>query len=180
MNLHFPGSFTQLFKEWHHYFPGSLGNKPILGRLWAAIPKYLCWQIWLARNRVIFKEQKTSSARIAAKTIGMIIEKFAASNIKLPAQESIPEPYFSWCKAFFREKSFLQSNIIANRPARNRRLQPWEIRVPSKDFQSWLKERKIYAFFFDGASKGNPGVAGAGGGSFLTPAGKLNIPLHGG
>ena len=28
----------------------------------------------------------------------------------------------------------------------------------------WMKERKLFKLFFDGASKGNPGIAGGGGG----------------
>ena len=40
---------------------------------------------------------------------------------------------------------------------------PWEIRKNNNDFKVWLRERNSYALFFDGASKGNPGLAGDGG-----------------
>ena len=93
--LNLPGSAVQLFKDWSNHYPGSLSKKPILSHLWASIPKNLCWQLWLARNNSIFKEQKAVPARIAAKTIGMIVEKFASNNISFPFQESIPEPYSS-------------------------------------------------------------------------------------
>eukprot|EP00253_Pinus_taeda_P021952 PITA_21952 len=39
----------------------------------------------------------------------------------------------------------------------------WKIREPEDAFQSWWKIQKTTSIFFDGASKGNPGVAGAGG-----------------
>ena len=39
-------------------------------------------------------------------------------------------------------------------------------------FENWLRERKIFQLFFDGASKGNPGRAG-GGGVIIDPGGKI-------
>ena len=105
--LNLPGSVAQLFKDCSNHYPGSLSKKPILSHLWASIPKNLCWQLWPARNHSIFKEQKSIPAHIAAKTIGMIVEKFASNNISFPSQESIPEPYSSWCKNFLKERSSL-------------------------------------------------------------------------
>ena len=67
-----PTSASQLFQIWMSLFPGSLRKKPTLSRLWASLPKNLCWQLWLARNRAIFKEEKAIPVIIAAKTIGMI------------------------------------------------------------------------------------------------------------
>ena len=157
-----PGTAVQLFKDWSNHFPDSLRKKPILSRLWASIPKNLCWQLWLARNRAIFKEKKEIPTNIAAKTIGMIVEKFASNNISFPSQESIPEPYFSWCKNFLKERSSLQSNSIIGRVSHPRWSLPWEIRLSSNEFKSWFRKKNSFAFFFDGASKGNPGVVGAG------------------
>ena len=105
--LSFPEKAIQLFKDWPKHFPGSLRNKPILNRLWSSIPKNLCWQLWLARNRAIFKEQKVTPIYIAAKAIGMITEKFVTDKIFYPSQESIPEPLSSWCKLFLKEDSSL-------------------------------------------------------------------------
>ena len=62
MDLNFTGSAAQLFIEWNKHYPGSLSKNPILRRLWATIPKNLCWQLWLARNNAIFKEQKVVPA----------------------------------------------------------------------------------------------------------------------
>ena len=98
LNRELPDNASRLLKDWTNLFPGSLCEKPILSHLWAAIPKNLCWQLWLARNRAIFKEQKGIPVHIAAKTIGMIAEKFASNNISYPLQESISDPYALWCK----------------------------------------------------------------------------------
>jgi ribonuclease HI len=39
----------------------------------------------------------------------------------------------------------------------------WEIRKEKQEFDNWKLERKAYILSFDGASKGNPGLAGGGG-----------------
>ena len=157
-NRELPGNAPQLLKEWASLFPGSLNKKPILRRIWAAIPKNLCWQLWLARNRVIFKEQKVIPVQIVAKTIGMIAEKFASNNITFPQQESIPEPLANWCKLFLKEKSSLQSNYISGSKSIPAQPLHWEVRLSSTEFQSWLRAKNSYSLFFDGASKCNPGV----------------------
>ena len=102
----------------------------------------------------------------------MIVEKFASNNISFPSQESIPEPYSSWCKNFLKERSSLQYKSITCSAGQHCRSFPWEIRLPSNEFKSWLREKNSFSFFFDGASKGNPGVAGARG-ILLDPRGHV-------
>ena len=46
--------------------------------------------------------------------------------------------------------------------------------MDKSQFENWLRERKIFKLFFDGASKGNPGRAG-GGGVVINPRGKVEI-----
>ena len=41
--------------------------------------------------------------------------------------------------------------------------QEWRLRDKEDFFQNWWRSQKISSVFFDGASKGNPGAAGAGG-----------------
>ena len=45
--------------------------------------------------------------------------------------------------------------------------------MDKSQFENWLRERKIFKLFFDGASKGNPGKAG--GGVVINPTGKVEI-----
>ena len=46
--------------------------------------------------------------------------------------------------------------------------------MDNTQFENWLRERKIFKLFFDGASKGNPGKAG-GGGVVVNHTGKVEI-----
>ena len=102
----------------------------------------------------------------------MIVEKFASDNISFPSQESIPEPYSSWSKKFLKESSSLQSKSILGRASSQS--PSWELRFSNHDFKSWLREKNSFAIFFDGASKGNPGEAGAGG-ILLNPRGHVEL-----
>ena len=53
-------------------------------------------------------------------------------------------------------------------------LEVLEIRKDHSRMEIWMKERKLFKLFFDGASKGNPGVEG-GGGVMISPKGILNL-----
>ena len=109
-------------------------------------------------------------SRIVSKTVGMIAEKFASNNINFPHSESISEPHASWCKLYLKDMNSPQSNTIVNKQIHSKH--SWEIRKSSSEFTAWLREKKTYALFFDGASKGNPGVESAGG-ILMDPEGKI-------
>ena len=74
-----------------------------------------------------------------------------------------------------KEKLWMQSfKIQENNSKFINKLENWEIRLDNSQFENWLKERKLFKLFFDGASKGNPGEAG-GGGVVINPTGKVEI-----
>jgi hypothetical protein len=52
LNVTAPTQITvvTLFSSWKARYPHVVQSKSIWNRIWQAIPKYLCWKIWLARN----------------------------------------------------------------------------------------------------------------------------------
>ena len=50
----------------------------------------------------------------------------------------------------------------------------WKIRISEKEFSEWWQRKNKVSIFFDGASKGNPRKAGAGGLIFY-PGGNLEV-----
>ena len=68
-------------------------------------------------------------------------------------------------------------NIQAVNSIAPKKLEEWEVHLDKSQFENWLKERKIFKLFFDGASKGNPGRAG-GGGVIINPEGKVEIEYY--
>ena len=55
----------------------------------------------------------------------------------------------------------------------------WEIRLEEKEFIKWRSSLEDHYLFFDGASKGNPGVAGGGGVIMSSNGGSAVIFLWG-
>ena len=76
------------------------------------------------------------------------------------------------------ESNWLQSlNLPVEANLAKKQLENWEIRIDKSQFENWLKERKIFKLFFDGASKGNPRRA-RGGGAVICPEGKNDIEYY--
>ena len=77
-----------------------------------------------------------------------------------------------------KELNWLQNlNIQAVNSNAPKKLEEWEVRLDKSQFENWLKEPKRFKFFFDRASKGNPGRAG-GGGVIINPRGKVEIEYY--
>ena len=74
-----------------------------------------------------------------------------------------------------KEKEWMRSlKPLAIKIVDSKKLEEWEIRMDNSQFGNWLKERKNFKLFFDGASKGNPGKVG-GGGVIINPDGEVEV-----
>ena len=49
-----PTNWNDMFDCWKDYYQGSLHQKTDLTRTWVALPNYICWKIWTAKNKEIF------------------------------------------------------------------------------------------------------------------------------
>ena len=102
------------------------------------------------------------SGKIVAKTQALMgevlkINQIARNKAMLEANE------IKWMQSFNASYISIDPNP--------KRLEIWEIRLDKSQFGNWLKERKTFKLFFDGASKRNPGVVG-GGGIIICPEGR--------
>ena len=51
------GKPVMLFKNWQSRYPGTLPSSHEWRKIWQAIPKFIWWKIWLARNDLIFNNK---------------------------------------------------------------------------------------------------------------------------
>ena len=58
IDLTLPTNCNDFFECWKDYYQGSLNNKPDFARAWEALPKYIRWKLWIARNKEICEEKK--------------------------------------------------------------------------------------------------------------------------
>jgi ribonuclease HI/exonuclease III len=154
ISLHPQNSVAELFASWSHIYPQRIPSKSFWSKIWTAIPKYVCWQIWLARNQQIFKEMRHSPMQVAAKAKSFLLE--AAQQQYFKEDTSLLPEERRWLGPLVPYQGKLP---LSPQSATS----DWRLRDDDDTFQSWWRSQNLSTIFFDGASKGNPGVAGAGG-----------------
>jgi hypothetical protein len=66
----------ELLSDWTSLYRGTFKNNPLFKALYKALPKYICWKIWLARNRIIFSNLRSPPDLVAKKVVGLLAEFF--------------------------------------------------------------------------------------------------------
>jgi len=146
-----PRSIADLFSNWANRYPGPPPKNQIIKTAWAVLPKVICWQIWLEHNRRIFRNIKQNHKVLEIKIKCHLKE--CLTDIK--HDSNLSQQDIAW--GSFLDLHFQPAVRIA--PP----LKDWQIRKSETDFKDWLNSHSRHSLFFDGAAKGNPGKAGAGG-----------------
>lgn len=55
LRICWPSSLQDFISSWDRHYMGSLKTKSSFKSVWLALTKYICWQLWLSRNSLIFK-----------------------------------------------------------------------------------------------------------------------------
>lgn len=145
---------SDLFAEWNHLYPQRIPHKSLWHKVWNALPKFVCWQIWLACKQKIFNDLNHTPLQVAPKARTLLLE---AAQQQYYKEDTLLQPV---------EKRWvgpleLQSRKTLLPPQTEHPI--WKKRDPDETFQLWWRAQKSHTIFFDGASKGNPGPSGAGG-----------------
>jgi len=122
----------------------------------------MLWSIWLARNRKIFKDKNTATIIACNKAKNLALE-----TIYVKTQSNIDATTYSVEERSFinyiLDKNYSIQNANIVKEQRSQETHNWKIKLKEEEFANWLQKCNSYYPFFDGASKSNPGIAGAGG-----------------
>eukprot|EP00253_Pinus_taeda_P016469 PITA_16469 len=152
-----PNQINLLQKNWGNSYPYPKKNKTLAKRLWNNIPPTLCWQIWIARNKCIFNNKKPSIPSTLAKSIALISETISANGIVQSNQEIWNPREMEWIGKFSYESRSHKTASTGQKKI------DWKLRGSDEEIKEWIQNQKRPSLQFDGASKNNPGQAGAGG-----------------
>jgi hypothetical protein len=121
--VHWPSSLGNLFSRWKFSYSGSFQNKPTFKILWVALPKYICWKIWLMCNKTLFSKEKSHPSSIVGKAISSSLSTSIPKSSKLfPLQ-----PIDTWEVDWFQQFSLSPPPIVLvpSRPAGSFNSLPW-------------------------------------------------------
>jgi ribonuclease HI len=152
MHTALPSSIFYLHANWMHHYPRQIPNNSWFKAAWLVLPKLICWKIWLERNNRIFQEKK-HNAIIVKTNILTTLKDFLKDHIRTITDKNL-SPH---------EVGEIAGTEFLQRRNPAKKGKDWQIRMPENSFSNWNKEIDCYSLFFDGAAKGNPGNAGAGG-----------------
>lgn len=148
--------------SWKKICPWKGKKSNLTQRIWNTIPLTLVWSIWLARNKKVFQDKDHNLRIICHKAKTLAVEAIISRT-----QGKIEAHYLST-----EERNLLNygpDNVINVQALQkeslpqNEKSKGWKLRLKEEEFVQWLSNCNRFHMFFDGASKSNPGKAGAGG-----------------
>ena len=122
-------------------------NASVMHKNWHSILKFTLWSSWIARNNCVFSYQRPIFHIVAIKSLAWF-------------SESIGHPISSFPSSLRMGFSCHIAGKTLNKPVL---LPSWRFRGDKDAFISFWISSSSTDIFFDGASKGNPRVSGAGG-----------------
>eukprot|EP00253_Pinus_taeda_P004331 PITA_04331 len=115
-----------------------------------------------ARNKKIFQDKSPNARTTCSKAKSLALEvisinttrKIEATNYSVEERDLISYILERYHNVQESNKREVQNNVEAR---------SWKIRLKDQEFNNWIQSNNYFYLFFDGASKSNPGIAGAGG-----------------
>ena len=80
-----------LFSSWKARYPWVLKIPSLWNRIWLSIPKFICWNLWLTRNDLIFNNIEHFTLKVVAKAKALLMEALGNHSSKLDTTLSTEE-----------------------------------------------------------------------------------------
>ena len=84
------------FFSWKDYYQGSLNKKPDFARAWDALPRFVCWKIWNARNKEIFEGKNAYINKVSIATKILCVDTLSIRGMKSIKNEPLTVEERSW------------------------------------------------------------------------------------
>ena len=127
---------------------------PNFTRAWLALPKYVCWKIWTARNKGLFENLNPSPGKVSSSAKALWAEALLSNGLRHLHLESLNSTEKSWTRDLL---CLLKSSLVdAKKPNPLR----WQVQKNLEPFSKWWTKLDCHTLFFDGASKENLGLLG--------------------
>lgn len=162
-------SMDAALNNWRRNYPWQSSKQNPAKIVWNATPFALLWRIWIAWNNRIFWDKTTTIRHILIKISSLASENIASKITKKIDLISLWAEERNFIGNLIDRTSSMSTTKISK--FRSKVDNPeWKIRLTKDEFSKWILSKKSHSLFFDGASKSNPGAAGAGG-IILDPTG---------
>lgn len=110
----------------------------------------LCWQIWLAINKSIFKDQIPRVGKILSKTWSLISESLNSKGMTTVDQNNLQQEERDWYGKITSENKGIEG------PNKALTTKNWKLRLNEKEFEEWRKRQKSFSLFFRWGLKKQP------------------------
>jgi len=98
--VNWPTSIQELLGSWDKIYQNAFKNKSLSKRIWMSLPKYTCWQIWLARNKCIFKEESFTTYRVINTTKAQLKEYLNSCRMNISTPQRLDGVEKRWLHDF--------------------------------------------------------------------------------
>lgn len=134
--FNFPSSVPELFANWMNNYPGHPPKNKTVRFAWSALPKFVSWQVWLERNRRIFRNKKQDFILVANAAKGQLAEWLEDKGDDANLSQQDIELGLAL--------NFKFPKVISSPPPPK----DWKIRKNEQEFQSWLSNKILPSLFF--------------------------------
>jgi hypothetical protein len=115
-SIHFhhtpPSNWNTMFLFWKIRYVGNFIKKPLLTSIWKEIPKFICWEIWLARNKAIFQNKFLLPSRIHSLACNLLSKTICAKTRKIRSLLDLDHTEQDWVTSIIDKRVFQHSSSI--------------------------------------------------------------------
>ena len=96
MNITLPTNWNDIFFNWNDYYQGTLNKKPDFAKAWEALPTFVCWKNWNAKNKEIFERKSTYINKVYVAANALWVDTLCIRGMKRIKNEPLTMEERAW------------------------------------------------------------------------------------